>query len=58
LSPGQQQRVVIARALINRPQVLLADEPTSDLDEHAEQEIMAIFSQIHAQIGMTVVNSQ
>ena len=55
LSAGQQQRAVIARALINRPQILLADEPTSDLDEHTEQEIMALFSQIHTQTGMTVV---
>jgi len=55
LSAGQQQRVVIARALVNQPQILLADEPTSDLDEHTEQEIMALFSQIHTQTGMTVV---
>jgi ABC-type lipoprotein export system ATPase subunit len=55
LSAGQQQRVVIARALFNRPQILLADEPTSDLDEHTEEEIMTLFSQIHAQAGMTVV---
>jgi ABC-type lipoprotein export system ATPase subunit len=55
LSGGQQQRVVIARALMNRPQVLLADEPTSDLDEATEHEIMALFRQIHAQTGVTIL---
>jgi putative ABC transport system ATP-binding protein/lipoprotein-releasing system ATP-binding protein len=54
LSAGQQQRVVIARALLNRPQMLLADEPTSDLDEETEQEIMELFARIHAQGGITV----
>jgi len=54
LSAGQQQRVVIARALLNRPQMLLADEPTSDLDEETEQEIMNLFARIHAQGGITV----
>ena len=42
LSAGQQQRVVVARALINGPEMLLADEPTSDLDEQTEQEIMEL----------------
>ena len=55
LSAGQQQRVVIARALFNQPEVLLADEPTSDLDEQTEREIMELFAQIHAQTGLTVV---
>lgn len=48
LSKGQQQRVVIARSLINRPRLLLADEATSDLDEQTELEIMDLFRSIHA----------
>jgi ABC-type methionine transport system ATPase subunit len=55
LSAGQQQRVVIARSLINRPELLLADEPTSDLDEQTEQEIMATFQAIHARTGVTIL---
>jgi len=55
LSAGQQQRVVIARALINRPELLLADEPSSDLDEETEAEIMALFSKVHAERGLTMV---
>ncbi len=55
LSAGQQQRVVIARALVNRPTLLLADEPSSDLDEDTEDEIMQIFSRVHAERGLTVV---
>jgi ABC-type lipoprotein export system ATPase subunit len=55
LSAGQQQRVVIARALINRPEFLLADEPSSDLDEQTEAEIMDIFSRIHAEQGLTIM---
>ena len=55
LSAGQQQRVVIARALINRPELLLADEPSSDLDEETENEIMRLFSHIHTETGVTVV---
>jgi ABC-type lipoprotein export system ATPase subunit len=55
LSAGQQQRVVIARALMNRPELLLADEPTSDLDEQTEQEVMELFREIHARTGVTIV---
>jgi ABC-type lipoprotein export system ATPase subunit len=54
LSAGEQKRAVIARALINRPQVLLADEPTSDLDETTEQEIMSLFLDIRSG-GVTVL---
>ena len=55
LSAGQQQRVVIARALIGPPEVLLADEPTSNLDEQTEHEIMDLFRDIHTKTGVTVV---
>jgi ABC-type lipoprotein export system ATPase subunit len=55
LSAGQQQRVVVARALMNGPELLLADEPTSDLDEQTEQEIMTLFREIHARTGVTIL---
>ena len=47
--------MVIARSLINQPQVLLADEPTSNLDERTEPEIMELFRDLHASLGLTIV---
>jgi putative ABC transport system ATP-binding protein len=55
LSGGEQQRVALARAIVHSPPLLLADEPTGNLDRRTAQDVVSLISQIHKDLGTTVV---
>jgi putative ABC transport system ATP-binding protein len=55
LSVGERQRVAVARALANDPKLLLADEPTGNLDSHTADEVLELFKKLHQERGMTLI---
>lgn len=57
LSGGQQQRVAIARSLANSPEIVLADEPTANLDQHTGQEIIELFVKLQEEMNVTIISA-
>jgi putative ABC transport system ATP-binding protein len=57
LSGGQQQRVAIARALANSPEIILADEPTANLDQHTGQEMIDLLDELKRKLGVTIISA-